>query len=808
MRKITPPRQISRGRWVAGFRVTELPDLASSPDLGSNTFQQRYWAEWQVGLLQGLGRRMPFGAHVQLRFAGHGELDSAVDIEIRCVANNQAVAQGLIGQVLLGLPEMMGTQPLNIHDLHLPPEDQDDTPVMRSVCELRRRRVTIEPEELNLDEDSDIGYTFPWPAGPQALTSVMALLAEQIEPTDFVIDIRPVGQDPVLAAHLRECVELALGEERLNPFRQDVLKVYLERLRDLSAGGFEVRMHVLSTRNLPSGLPDAIGVTLSQMEAYVARQPKNDIEFLSNSARLREFRWDPMPAETDAGDRLVRIWSLREVIRLFHIPLPPSGGFLHLASARVRRLPRSPQAAISGPRIPIGLSLAGTEVALTLDDLNRHVLIAGLPGFGKSTTVRRILSELATSRIPFLVLDPAKDDYAYLVSHLDKIGMDAQFIQLEPGIPAFNPLSVPTGCSSESHVGRLLAAFDSALQISTRWPVGYALLGRAIAQAVGRGDATLETLKEVVKEIVIRDGFSGSVQSEILGSLVGRLEFLTAGPLGVALSARAVSVDWVDLMSKPTVISFRGFGGPTERALLFGLLLANIVSFRESNPISGGLGHVVVLEEAHRVIGLDMASSEGSRLFVEALAELRGSGQGFIVVDQAPTELNPVVAKICGTMISHRIISRSERDAAAASLTLDDRQSEDLAHLERGEIVVHASSGRTPITAQVEPCAAEDEFELPTRRRSLVPPGMLDLEYCIVCRGACRTTPAGARLWRPSEAPTTVSALGVEMRAGNPDLTDEQLVCLLCRLSTPLGSTDYFQMVRTVKQLVASGGVK
>jgi len=179
------------------------------------------------------------------------------------------------------------------------------------------------------------------------------------------------------------------------------------------------------------------------------------------------------------------------------------------------------------------------------------------------------------------------------------------------------------------------------------------------------------------------------------------------------------------------------------------LLLAGLISYREANAITGGLGHVTVLEEAHRVLRDSTQESEGVRLFVEAIAELRGSGEGFVIVDQAPTLLHPGVLELSGWVLTHRLIDPHERAIVGAAVLLDERQQQDLARLELGQAVLFSSRRAISVVVDVDAgdAAHGELFALPTQaahaaardgaRRSLVADGGIELPHCIGCRQMC-----------------------------------------------------------------------
>ena len=68
--------------------------------------------------------------------------------------------------------------------------------------------------------------------------------------------------------------------------------------------------------------------------------------------------------------------------------------------------------------------------------LNRHGFVAGATGSGKSQTVRHLLEGLHTAKVPWLVIEPAKSEYAGMAG---RIGAPVWVIR--PGAPDAVPSS-------------------------------------------------------------------------------------------------------------------------------------------------------------------------------------------------------------------------------------------------------------------------------------------------------------------------------------------------------------------------------
>lgn len=93
--------------------------------------------------------------------------------------------------------------------------------------------------------------------------------------------------------------------------------------------------------------------------------------------------------------------------------------------------------------------------------------------------------------------------------------------------------------------------------------------------------------------------------------------------------------------------------------------------------------------------------NDGAQVFIDAMAELRGAGEGFVVVEQAPSRLVPEVRKLVGTVIAHRTVDAEERAVLSASLTLPGSE-QDLARLRAGHAVVLAADMLAPTVVVVD----------------------------------------------------------------------------------------------------------
>ena len=374
-------------------------------------------------------------------------------------------------------------------------------------------------------------------------------------------------------------------------------------------------------------------------------------------------------------------------------------------------------------------------VRLGYDQLNKHCFVCGVTGSGKSTTMRTLLTELAThpqAPVNFMVIEPVKTEYRALANK-----KKLELIRFSPGRKGgeeftLNPFSFPEGVSLFSHLDFLKTAFNALLGSYSSMPF---ILEAVLCQAYKNKGWDLHTSenshmqsklavchrKECRRQIResfmpcisdmvdlvdgILDQFFGEERSDyrisLKGALKARLNSLTASHKGALLN-HPDSRSFSELLNKNVLIELEAFADNEEKSFIMALLLGRIYEHRQMEYQNGllesnKLRHVVVLEEAHRLLtktegkGELQASprSKAVEIFSDMLAEVRAYGQGMIIVDQIPSKLTPEVMKNTEVKIAHRLLSKDDREAVGATMNLSKEQIEDLARHDAGEATMY-----------------------------------------------------------------------------------------------------------------------
>jgi uncharacterized protein len=364
-----------------------------------------------------------------------------------------------------------------------------------------------------------------------------------------------------------------------------------------------------------------------------------------------------------------------------------------------------------------------SEVRVPLAMVNRHGLIAGATGTGKTKTLQVLTEQLSAAGVPVVIAD-VKGDLSGLAqggSASDRItqraadtgddwastGYPVEFLALGgvgSGVPlratmtSFGPtlLAKVLGCNStqESSLGLIFHYADTAglplLDLKDlRAVIQFLTSDEGKADLKNLGGLSSATAGVILRQLITLDTQGGDV-------FFGEPEFDTADLLRTDGQGRGVisSVELANLQDRPTLFS---------TFLMW--LLADL--FHEL-PEVGDLDKpklVFFFDEAHLLF------TGASKAFLEAVTQtvrlVRSKGVGIFFVTQNPTDVPDSVLGQLGNRVQHALRAFTPDDAAALAKavrtypkTKDYDLSEALTQLGTGEAVVTvlAESGApTPV---------------------------------------------------------------------------------------------------------------
>src|SRR5215472_5858991 len=234
------------------------------------------------------------------------------------------------------------------------------------------------------------------------------------------------------------------------------------------------------------------------------------------------------------------------------------------------------------------------EFGVSMATLNRHALVTGATGSGKSQTVKHLLTQLSRADIPWLVVEPVKSEYAAVAGRIAGAGGELTIINpADPGaVPlAINPLAPEPGYPVQAHIDMVralfLAAFDAhepfpqimsqALQRTFEacgWdPVtGAGQPGAAVPPAI----PTLAQLQAAAIDVITEVGYGHELQADVRGFVDVRLRSLRTGSAGRFFEG-GHPADIAELLKRNAVLAIEDVANDEDKAFLIGTLIIRIV---------------------------------------------------------------------------------------------------------------------------------------------------------------------------------------------------------------------------------------
>ncbi|MGP3690415.1 ATP-binding protein [Streptomyces sp. IBSNAI002] len=347
----------------------------------------------------------------------------------------------------------------------------------------------------------------------------------------------------------------------------------------------------------------------------------------------------------------------------------------------------------------------GTDLParIDVDDLAGHAFVAGITGSGKSTTTSSLLLQLWNEhRVPFLVIDPAKGDYARLSGALEGGLTVVSGTELR-----MNVLAPWPGQPADRHIAQVGTAFRAAFGLAVPSPyVASLILEELAVDAAAGSSVSLHDAAARLDSLVAELRYQGEVESNIRAALGLRLRLLLQPSRAERVAGSGPPV-W--LTERPTLVRLGDLGDEQERAFLAAMLVLYVSDAARARGESAGVTHVTVVEEAHRLMpeprptGAEDGDAAGvaARLMTQLLAEIRAYGESLIVVDQSPAAVAREVLRNTGLKIAHRIVDTDDQQSLGGALGLSDTETSLLGSLTVGRCLVSSRELVRPQSVQV-----------------------------------------------------------------------------------------------------------
>lgn len=354
----------------------------------------------------------------------------------------------------------------------------------------------------------------------------------------------------------------------------------------------------------------------------------------------------------------------------------------------------------------IGRDEYGYDVYLPIDDLQKHALLSGVPGSGKTYSMLHLIYQLATSdqEIPFLVLEPAKKEYRVIARNTHKKLADVSIFS-PGGIGRFplriNPFEFPMGIPLSEHMTSLMQVFQGTFNLEGPFPM---LLLEGIEEAyremgwfpddINDGTRHYPTMHMLYNQLeaVLENKYAAEQKHNLQSILEVRIGSLIRQEMGNVFDVPFSTIQPDEWINRKCIIELEALGHDGANFLTL-MLCMLIREHLRHNPGSNHLRHVIFIEEAHNLIGPSTEQKEdrgnaktaSTQFIVDMLAEVRALGEGIVIADQLPTALAEQVTKNTAFKIAHKLIAEDDREILGNTMSMDAEQIAEMAVLDAGQ---------------------------------------------------------------------------------------------------------------------------
>jgi uncharacterized protein len=294
------------------------------------------------------------------------------------------------------------------------------------------------------------------------------------------------------------------------------------------------------------------------------------------------------------------------VVEAGHFDLTSETGEAAAGGAETAGPPRhAGLAATAGPggqaagALGLGMILDGLDrpvgqFGVPLPTLNRHALVTGATGAGKSQTVRHLLEQLTGAGLPWLAIEPVKSEYPAMAGRLAGAGRPGgdrgtAVTVINPADPAaipfsVNPLAPEPGYPVQAHIDMVRALFLAAFDADEPFPqimsqalqrvyeeCGWDVVtgGRVPGAAAEPIIPTLAQLQRTALAVIEELGYGAQLQADVRGFVDVRLRSLRIGSAGRFFEGGHPG-DVAALLDRNVVLAIEDVANDEDKTILIG----------------------------------------------------------------------------------------------------------------------------------------------------------------------------------------------------------------------------------------------
>ena len=190
---------------------------------------------------------------------------------------------------------------------------------------------------------------------------------------------------------------------------------------------------------------------------------------------LRNQRLD-RPSQDLLNFKLLTPLNSRLLSAYIHLPKREMPGFRIRRSAEFSLAeipPNNPDRVIAiGNILDRGID-TGNLYNIDIDALQKHTIVCGVTGGGKTNTCFYLLRQLWKHKIPFMVIEPAKSEYRHMMLMSEQFkGVGQAFSLGDETVSPFrlNPFEIMKGVKVQTHLDALKSVFNASFEMYAPMP--------------------------------------------------------------------------------------------------------------------------------------------------------------------------------------------------------------------------------------------------------------------------------------------------------------------------------------------------
>ncbi len=360
-----------------------------------------------------------------------------------------------------------------------------------------------------------------------------------------------------------------------------------------------------------------------------------------------------------------------------------------------------------------------TQLKFSLDTFASHCFICGAAGSGKSNTTYQLINAFQKENVKVLVVEPAKGEYKlafgsmpdtnvftcskdnYRMLYLNPFEFNEEYTNIKEHMDRLNGIFQTCWPMFGPLPGMIKDAIEESY-IACGWDLKRS---RRIRKG-GKKYPTFSDMLDAVERIISHSPYPESTRGEYRGALGMRIRSMMTG-FEETIFHHPQGLSDRELFEHNTIIDLSNLGSAESRSLVMGILIIRLREYRMNTQkeCNAGLRHVTILEEAHNILkrcnkeqSLEGSNVQGAavQMLTESIAEMRSSGEGFLIVDQSPTAVDEAAIKNTAIKIVMRLQEENDCKLMGTALSLLEDQVRELSKLEVGVAAVfHAGWSET-----------------------------------------------------------------------------------------------------------------